>query len=60
MEVKKVSIKRKMSYIFETLNEKCECNVVIEAGQTNLIPMESTKIVCKCPIGVLRDLGLME
>jgi hypothetical protein len=49
-----------MRDLFETLDEKCECNAVIEAGQTNLIPVESTKIVCKCPVDIMKELGLIE
>ena len=27
--------------------KKCECNIVVEAGQTDFIPMETTKLMCK-------------
>ncbi len=26
---------------------KCECEIVVEAGQTDFIPIETTKITCK-------------
>ncbi len=41
------TLKKLLSVACGKDQKKCKCKIVVEAGQTDLVPIETTKIVCE-------------